>query len=40
VIVSVGDGATSQGALHEALVFAVFKQLPLIVMCENNGWSR
>jgi len=40
VIVSVGDGATSQGALHEALVFAAFKQLPLIVMCENNGWSE
>ena len=40
VIVSVGDGATSQGALHEALVFAAFKRLPLIVVCENNGWSE
>jgi len=40
VIVSVGDGATSQGALHEGLVFAAFKQLPLIVICENNGWSE
>jgi len=40
VVVSVGDGATSQGALHEALVFAAFRRLPLVVVCENNGWSE
>ncbi len=40
VVVSVGDGATSQGALHEGLVFAAYRRLPLIVMCENNGWSE
>jgi 2-oxoisovalerate dehydrogenase E1 component len=40
VAVSVGDGATSQGAMHEALVFAAFRRLPLIVICENNGWSE
>ena len=39
-MVSVGDGATSQGALHEALVFAAFRRLPLVVVCENNGWSE
>ena len=40
VVVSVGDGATSQGALHEGLVFAAFRSLPLVVVCENNGWSE
>jgi len=40
VVVSVGDGATSQGAMHEGLVFAAFRRLPLVVVCENNGWSE
>src|SRR5919108_913059 len=40
VAVSIGDGATSQGATHEALVFAAYRQLPLVVVCENNGWSE
>ena len=40
VAVSVGDGAMNQGSLHEALVFAAAKNLPLVVVCENNGWSE
>ncbi|MBG9390441.1 alpha-ketoacid dehydrogenase subunit alpha/beta [Caenimonas aquaedulcis] len=40
VVVSFGDGATSQGAVHEALVFAASRQLPVIFICENNGWSE
>jgi 2-oxoisovalerate dehydrogenase E1 component len=40
VIVSFGDGAMNQGALHEALVFAVARQLPVVFVCENNGWSE
>ena len=40
VVVSIGDGATSQGATHEALVFAAYRRLPLVVVCENNGWSE
>jgi 2-oxoisovalerate dehydrogenase E1 component len=40
VAVSIGDGATSQGATHEALVFAAYRKLPLIIVCENNGWSE
>jgi 2-oxoisovalerate dehydrogenase E1 component len=40
VAVSIGDGATSQGATHEALVLAAYRKLPLIVVCENNGWSE
>ena len=40
VVVSVGDGATSQGSLHEGLVFAAYRRLPLVIVCENNGWSE
>ncbi len=39
-IVSFGDGATSQGATHEALVMAVARKLPVIFVCENNDWSE
>jgi 2-oxoisovalerate dehydrogenase E1 component len=39
-IVSFGDGATNQGASHEAIVFAIAEQLPVIFVCENNGWSE
>lgn len=39
-VVTFGDGATSQGALHEAFVFAVTYKLPVIFVCENNGWSE
>ena len=39
-LVSIGDGATSQGATHEGLVLAAAKRLPLVVVCENNGWSE
>lgn len=40
VLVSFGDGAMSQGALHEAMVFAAAEQLPLLLVCESNGWSE
>ncbi|WP_425450254.1 alpha-ketoacid dehydrogenase subunit alpha/beta [Virgifigura deserti] len=40
VLVSFGDGATSQGALHEAIVFAASRQLPVVFLCESNGWSE
>lgn len=39
-LVSFGDGATSQGALHEAIVFAASRHLPVIFLCEANGWSE
>jgi TPP-dependent pyruvate/acetoin dehydrogenase alpha subunit len=39
-IVSFGDGATSQGALHEALVTASALRVPVVFVCENNGWSE
>ena len=40
VLVSFGDGAMSQGALHESLVFAAAQNLPVIFLCENNGWAE
>ncbi len=39
-VVSFGDGATSQGALHESFVFAAAYALPVIFVCEHNGWSE
>lgn len=39
-VVSFGDGATNEGASHEAMVFAVARCLPVIFVCENNGWSE
>jgi 2-oxoisovalerate dehydrogenase E1 component len=39
-VVSIGDGATNQGAVHEALVFAIARRLPVIFVCENNTWSE
>jgi 2-oxoisovalerate dehydrogenase E1 component len=40
VAVSFGDGAISQGSLHEAFVLASSEQLPVIFVCENNGWAE
>lgn len=40
VIVSIGDGAFNQGATHEGMAFAAARNLPLILICENNGWSE
>jgi 2-oxoisovalerate dehydrogenase E1 component len=40
VVVSFGDGATNQGSAHEALVFAIARRLPVVFVCENNGWSE
>ncbi len=39
-IVSIGDGALSQGGTHEALNFAAALSLPLIVVVEDNIYSE
>lgn len=40
VIVSIGDGAMNQGAVHEAMALAAVRALPVIFVIENNGWSE
>lgn len=40
VVVTIGDGAMNQGAVHEAFAFAAAKALPVIFVVENNGWSE
>ncbi len=34
-----GDGAANRGPFHEALNLAVIWRLPVIFLCENNGWA-
>jgi pyruvate/2-oxoglutarate/acetoin dehydrogenase E1 component/TPP-dependent pyruvate/acetoin dehydrogenase alpha subunit len=40
VAVSFGDGATSIGAVHEAMLFAGLWKLPVIFVCHNNHWAE
>ncbi|VXB51237.1 3-methyl-2-oxobutanoate dehydrogenase subunit alpha [Arthrobacter sp. 9V] len=34
-----GDGATSQGDVNEAMVFAASFRVPVIFFCQNNQWA-
>ncbi len=34
-----GDGATSKGDFHEGLNFAATHKLPVVFVCENNGYA-
>ena len=34
-----GDGASSEGAAHEAMNFAGVHRLPVVFICEHNGWA-
>ena len=34
-----GDGASSQGDIHEAMNTAAVSQLPVVFFCQNNGWA-
>src|SRR5262249_54001839 len=35
-----GDGAASAGAFHESLNLAAVWTLPVLFVCENNGWTE
>jgi len=34
-----GEGATSEGDFHEGLNFAAVQKLPVVFVCENNGYA-
>jgi len=40
VVAYFGDGATSFGGFHEALNFAGVHKLPVLYVCQNNGWAE
>jgi pyruvate dehydrogenase E1 component alpha subunit len=39
VVVYVGDGATSQGDVSEAMNLAAVESAPVLFVCQNNGWA-
>jgi pyruvate dehydrogenase E1 component alpha subunit len=39
ILVSFGDGATSEGDFHEAMNFAGVFDAPVVFLCQNNGYA-
>lgn len=39
VVCSMGDGSVTEGEVSEAWQFAVLKQLPILYVVQDNGWS-
>ena len=37
---SFGDGATNTGSFHEGANLAATWQLPLVLVCQNNGYAE
>lgn len=40
VVTTFGDGSTSIGAFHEAMNLAALWTLPVVFVCQNNGWAE
>ena len=40
VVVSFGDGATNTGSFHEAMNLASLWNLPVLFVCQNNGYAE
>ncbi len=34
-----GDGTSNRGTFHESLYFCGVRKLPVVFLCENNGWA-
>ncbi|MFV0425803.1 MAG: thiamine pyrophosphate-dependent enzyme [Beutenbergiaceae bacterium] len=39
VVCFFGDGAVNEGAFHEGVNYAAIKKLPVVFVCENNGYG-
>ncbi len=39
VLVTFGEGSTSEGEWHEGMNFAAVHKLPVVFLCENNEWA-
>lgn len=39
-VATFGDGATAIGAFHEAMNMAALWNLPVVFVCQNNGWAE
>ncbi len=39
VVAFLGDGATEEGVFYESLNFAALQSLPVLFVCENNGYA-
>jgi TPP-dependent pyruvate/acetoin dehydrogenase alpha subunit len=39
-VTAFGDGALNQGTVHEAMNFAALYKLPVVFLCENNGYAE
>jgi TPP-dependent pyruvate/acetoin dehydrogenase alpha subunit len=40
VLSGFGEGGTSRGGFHESLNFAGIHDLPIVYVCQNNGWAE
>ena len=40
VVCTFGEGATGEGTFHESLNIASLWNLPIVFVCENNGWAE